>query len=60
VGWGFLSTIWRIIDLVTSYSSDGQYRWSAGAGLYLALVASLGAAGTSGFVAIYRLVKKAT
>jgi len=48
VGWSALSTLWRVIDIITFHG--------AGFGLYLALLASLGAVGTSGFVVFQRLL----
>lgn len=55
-GWGVLSFLWRLIEIIAAFGSDGDLIWSAGLGLYLSLAVSLGAAGTAGFVAVYRLV----
>ncbi len=49
--WGSHATFWRLIDL----SQLGSY---AGAGQYVALVGSIGAAATFGFVVVQRITRK--
>jgi hypothetical protein len=49
-GWGLLASLWHLGNITS---------WGAQIGLYIELLASLGAAGTFGFVACQRAVKKA-
>ncbi|MFO0968033.1 MAG: hypothetical protein U0793_20960 [Gemmataceae bacterium] len=56
--WGALSALWRVLEIVTAYGRIGLSRYSAGFGLFFALVASIGLAGTAGFVAFSRLGKR--
>lgn len=50
-GWGALASLWRIIN-VANFGS------AAGIGLYLTLLASLGAAGTFGYIIFQRFMQK--
>ena len=50
-GWSGLLALWRLINVIEAGSLSGI-------GLYLSLLASLGAAGTFGFMAFQRLVKR--
>jgi hypothetical protein len=52
-GWGGVASLWRLINVF-------QWGGYSGIGLYLTLLASLGAAGTFGFVVFQRLTKKKT
>lgn len=55
--WAALSTLWRVIDMVTFHGNDGLLRRSAAFGVYFVLILSLGALGTSLTVAISRFSK---
>ncbi len=50
-GWGVLAFLWRLSDV-------SRLGGLAGIGLYLALLASLGTAGTFGYLVFLRLAKK--
>jgi hypothetical protein len=50
-GWALLASLWRLVNVA-------QAGGFSGIGLYLSLFASLGAAGTFGFVVFNRLTKK--
>jgi hypothetical protein len=50
-GWSAVASLWRIIDLARAGGASAI-------GLYLALLSILGAAGTLGFIAVQRLMKK--
>ena len=50
-GWSALAVLWRLFDVA-------RFGHIAGIGLYLSLLASLGAAGTFGFIIFQRFIKK--
>ena len=50
-GWGAAVGLWRLINVIDA----GRF---SGFGLYLSLLAGLGAAGTLGFIAVQRVMKK--
>ena len=50
-GWGALAALWRLINVIDA----GRF---SGIGMYLSLLAGLGAAGMLGFIAVQKVMKK--